>query len=228
MTTPTASTLRSFALVSILALSALRAHAQVTVNQTINPNPDLSVNNSSNSSEFTFTLPGASGIIHDVDISIAFSKNRTGGGLIAPFFNEVGFTLSLGGTSTNLVVGDSNPFNNIQATFLPGTFIPSFSGIIKFDDEANSGLGLYPVVGTFRPEGSLSVFDGLSFNPGSEFKLTVYDTSSIGGPVIVDNATLSVQFTAVPEPSTYAAAGALALAGLVLRRRFQKKAAVQA
>ena len=224
---PFASTLlRSIALASGLTLSALTAHAQLTVNQTIDPNPDLSVNNSSNSSEFTFTLPGASGIIHDVDISIAFSKSRTGGGSVDPFFNEIGFTLSLGGTSTNLLIGDSNLTNN-QATFLPGLSAPSFSGTITFDDEASSGLGLYPVTGTFRPEGSLSVFDGLSFNPGSEFKLTVYDTSGIGGPVIVDNATLSVQFTAVPEPSTYAAAGALALAGLVLRRRMQKKSASQ-
>lgn len=221
------TSLRLFAVASVLTISALRSNAQVTVNQTINPSPDLSVNNSSNSSEFTFTLPGTgTGIIHDVDISITFAKNRTGpNNIVAPFFNEVGFNLSYGGQSTTLVVGDSSLFNN-DATFLPGLLLlPSFTGTIKFDDEAPSNLGLYPASGTFRPDGSLSVFDGLTFNPGSEWKLTVYDTSSIGGPLIVDSATLSVQMTAVPEPSTYAAVGALALVGLVVRRRMQKKSA---
>ncbi len=206
------------------SLLALSAHAQINLTKTINPAPDISVNGAVNTTQqFVFTVGevGGGGLINDVDIAIRFTKSR---GVLATAFNEIGFTLSYGAINTALIVGDSSLINN-QATFGVGLFASTFSGTIVFDDESANSLGSAPAAGTFRPVGSLAAFDGALLTAGSAWTLTISDTSAIGSAVVFDRATLNVNITPVPEPSTYGLLGVVSLIGIVAWRRFRKNAA---
>jgi hypothetical protein len=92
------------------------------------------------------------------------------------------------------------------------------AGLLAFFD---SGLGLLSFV-----EGTDSFFAGTTsgtftfqsmYGPGAGF----FEAIDVSGNILVGNATVpSLPPSAVPEPATTAALGALVLLGLVVRRKF--------
>lgn len=85
---------------------------------------------------------------------------------------------------------------------------------VTFDDEAATAIGTNGT-GTFRPEGSLSDFDGLDF--AGDWNLSILDTKSSFEGDDLEAWSITVT-TPAPEPSTLAIFG-LGLFGLGWARR---------
>jgi|GEM_PF-3356331 len=134
-----------------------------------------------------------------------------------PFYSEIGLTLRELSPTFMLL----NQIRLVDTgTFNDGDFGAFFSGTLTFDDSAPTVIGSNPDVltpGIFKPLDPLATFNG-AFSPFWEL---VVDDASVQNPLRFRSATLSV-FTAVPEPSAMALAGAGCL-GIVIFFRHRRR-----
>ena len=162
----------------------------------------------------TFVRPDA--VLFHTTLSLEFTKAPDLSD-DPPFYSEIGLTLrSL--SSTFSVLREIRLVNT--GTFNDGDFGAFFSGTLTFDDSASTWIGADPdhlTPGSFKPLEPLASFN----NVYTPFWELLIDDASVQNPLLFRSATLTV-FTAVPEPSTTALAGAglLGVAVLIrLRRR---------
>jgi PEP-CTERM motif len=124
--------------------------------------------------------------------------------------NGPGLAQGHGGVYTAIHPTNSTPYILGQVRWAPR---PLF--VNTWVQALNSGLGGYTDVATYLV-GFEDVRSGVSYRDGdtNDFMFALQFFRDDGTP-----------FTPVPEPSTYGLIGALALVGLIVRRRFQAKKA---
>lgn len=163
----------------------------------------------------TFVRPDA--VLFHTTLSITFSKMPDLSD-DPPFYSEIGLTLRKL-SPTFSILSQIHLVNT--GTFNDGDFGDSFSGTLTFDDSAVTLIGSNPddlTPGIFKPLQPLATFN----NVYSPFWELLVDDASVQNPLLFRSATLTV-FTAVPEPSTYALAGAGLLGVVILIRQRRRK-----
>lgn len=162
----------------------------------------------------TFVRPDA--VLFHTTLSLQFTKAPDLSD-DPPFYSEIGLTLRSLSPSFS-ILRQVTLVNT--GTFNDGDFGASFSGTLTFDDSAPTWIGADPdhlTPGIFQPLMPLGFF-GNVYTPFWEL---VIDDATVQNPLLFRSATLTV-FTAVPEPSTTALAGA-GLLGVVILVRLRRR-----
>ena len=173
--------------------------------------------------------------IISIDVSISFTKLLgTYPGATFPFYNEIQMTFSKagGGPSTTLIAAGS-PITPYGANSFGGGLFqsPGFDGTVTFSSTAttrvNADQNVIPnTPGTsYRPASSEAASVPWDTFVGQSaigtFTLNLADIDGGGDnsldPLVFRSMTVTI--TAVPEPSSLAAVGLLALGGTFIRRR---------
>lgn len=214
-----------------LAFSAIAGHAQLLVNVT---------------QRATFG-PFVGGINNNVTNNGSTNINQviTTGTPLASQFNIV-YDPITGPSSVALVVGTLNTTTFMfNSTLVPQNYFSSLMAMIETDFDSNGSFDLtqtytLSLSGFTSPNGLTGVnytivpdeFFGSVVVNGQTYAYASVVSNSVGTLFDGSSTTAAVQFqflaTPVPEPSTYALAGVLALGGIVVLRRRRANLALAA
>jgi hypothetical protein len=229
-----------------LAFSGLIAHAQLITgtSQGSFQNPLPAVGNVQVFNPSIGTFGSLANFYTGTAIAGSNSTSQTGVTFFGTLFTPLNFNLLANGSTGPLGVGY---FVYSNGNTIPGTTVDSIDFSLKLDFTGAGGplLNSTPfnieldggaADATFvdnqfsisNPGGGSFVLDGINYNYSFSFDSTAILIPEAGSGLqssAVNNLYVTFVGTPVPEPSTYAMAGVLALGGIVTLRRLRGKGA---